>query len=350
MWGIFSYAFVVGGCALQALASYDFVPDVTGMQLGKFVDPLPVQYDLAGSQAFKSNISSSYWASSYIYGSDNHQYLAVSHFLSLESGVSVRRSSILDVTNSCFYNQSTTIAGLPSSVSGNTTGVKIKFDDYGFISTTDDPLGSINIYSTDPASIFNITFSLTSPVILNGGQGSFLWETVIANEWSMPKGTTTGSLTSGGKSIAIDPKRSFTWYDRQFQSSGASQWTWFALHTTNSLTKARKSYSIWFSPDGQGGTKGFATVRAQDGVQVVVAANLTTRGSSWLSPHSGNEYATAWTLKLADGSFFNITSIRKDQEMIDSQALTSTYEGFVNVEGEGVSGYGVVEIQPPVSF
>jgi hypothetical protein len=166
----------------------------------------------------------------------------------------------------------------------------------------------------------------------------------------MPTGTTTGSLTVDGAVITIDSKKSFTWYDRQFQSSGASEWTWFALHTTSAITKARKTYSIWFSPDGHGGTKGFATVRDKKGVQSVVAAKLTTRGSPWPSPASGIEYATEWNVSLADDTSLNIKVLRKDQEMVDPQATQSTYEGFVNVSGIGVSGYGVVEIQPPVNF
>jgi hypothetical protein len=185
---------LVASSALQALAAYSFVPDNTGLQIDKYVcpppwlvhvvanrvinqvSPLPVQYELADSQAFKPGVSSSYWASSYIQGSDGHQYLVISHFITIDPpGIAVRRASILDVTNPSYYNQSSTVGVPPPSVDEGSAGVNVIYDDYGFVSTTADPLGRISMYSTNPASTFNITFSLSTPVILNGGQGSFLW-------------------------------------------------------------------------------------------------------------------------------------------------------------------------------
>lgn len=65
-------------------------------------------------------------------------------------------------------------------------------------------------------------------------------------------------------------------------------------------------------------------------------------------------YALDWALELQDGTSLEVRNIREDQELADSDGLFVTYEGFVEVtgktsSGETITGFGVVEVQPPQS-
>lgn len=160
----------------------------------------------------------------------------------------------------------------------------------------------------------------------------------------MPAGETSGTLAVDGTTIDIDPARSLTWYDRQWQDGAASNWTWFALHTHSPHGGPGRKLSIWFYPSGEGHTKGFAT-QELSGVQTVMPATLTISEKAWTSQTTNYTYAQDWNITLADDICLQIRSIRDDQELTDSNGLFVTYEGYVEVSGDQ-KGYGLVEIQP----
>lgn len=170
----------------------------------------------------------------------------------------------------------------------------------------------------------------------------------------MPAGTTTGTITKNGTEIAIDTEKSFTWYDRQWQAGPSTVWTWFQLHIQTDGEEEHSRLSIWFYPAGWAGgpEKGFATIQKQPGVQVVSPATKVDGDRQWTSSVSNVTYALDWALELQDGTSLEVRNIREDQELADSDGLFVTYEGFVEVtgktaSGETITGFGVVEIQPP---
>ncbi|KAL2286586.1 hypothetical protein FJTKL_06934 [Diaporthe vaccinii] len=178
----------------------------------------------------------------------------------------------------------------------------------------------------------------------------------VVNEWSMPAGTTTGTITKNGTEIVVDTEKSFTWYDRQWQAGPSTKWTWFQLHIQTGEEEEFSRLSIWFYPAGwEGGPeKEFATIHEQAGIQIVSPATKADGDRYWISTVSNVTYPLDWTLELHDGTSLDVRNIRDDQELADSEGLSVTYEGFVEVtgttsSGETITGFGVVEVQPPQS-
>lgn len=137
---------------------------------------LGVPYDLFESQSLQPKNTNSFWSSSYVYGSNDHQYLVLSHVLVSPFGnLGVYRASVLDINDTSSYEQFTTLFNSSSIWTSNATGLDYEFVDYGFKSLTSDPLGRLNTYSSVTDVLFNITFSLSPGIILNGGSGIFGW-------------------------------------------------------------------------------------------------------------------------------------------------------------------------------
>lgn len=233
-------------------------------------------------------------------------------------------------------------------------------------------------WSNHESLVFNLSFELSAPVLLNGGIGTFQWgESLIlllllffycalfpdyeaeipsvVNEWSMPAGRTSGSIQVDGKTVAVDSSKSLTWYDRQWQVGGASNWTWFELHLGDAHNFSTKM-SVWFYPSGFGTVKGFATIKdlRQPSYSRVVPATLALGPRTWTSPFNST-YALDWVVTLGDGTSLNISTTRDDQELSDAAGLFRTYEGYVEVTGISSSshdfaGFGLVEIQPVSGF
>lgn len=82
-----------------------------------------------------------------------------------------------------------------------------------------------------------------------------------------PRGKTQETLTLNGITIDVDPKESFTWYDRQVSYLAPANWTWFEVRFPESLTKA----SIWTYDFGVSSNEvyQFATVRFGDSIQLL---------------------------------------------------------------------------------
>lgn len=337
---------------------------------------LPSQWNLSDSQSIYGGIANSYWSSSYLFGTDGHEYLVLSHVLAVPE-MGVYRGSVLDITEPSYFQQFTSFWDASSAFSANKTALNFALGDgfyFGLSST--DKLGPITTWNDADSFSYNLTYNLTSPIILNGGAGSFLWSELrfstasisrvqtdillatptTVNEWSMPAGTTSGTITKNGTEIAVDTERSFTWYDRQWQAGPSTVWTWFQLHIQTDGEEEYSRLSIWFYPSGWvgGPEKGFATIQKQPGVQIVSPATKVDGDRQWTSSVSNVTYALDWALEMQDGTSLEVRNIREDQELADSDGLFVTYEGFVEVtgktsSGETITGFGIVEVQPPQS-
>lgn len=88
----------------------------------------------------------------------------------------VYRGSILDITEPSFFEQFTSFWDASSMFSANKTALDFALGDgfyFGLSST--DRLGPITTWNEAEIFSYNLTYNLTSPIILNGGAGSFLW-------------------------------------------------------------------------------------------------------------------------------------------------------------------------------
>lgn len=120
-------------------------------------------------------IANSYWSSSYISGTDGHEYLVLSHVLATPA-LSVYRGSVLDITDPSFFQQFTSFWNASSTFAANKTALDFASGDgfyFGLSST--DKLGPMTTWHDAESTSYNLTYELTSAVILNGGAGSFLW-------------------------------------------------------------------------------------------------------------------------------------------------------------------------------
>ncbi|RAK79145.1 uncharacterized protein BO72DRAFT_53502 [Aspergillus fijiensis CBS 313.89] len=331
--------------------------------------PLPMIQNLSTSNSFVPNTTNSWWSSSYIHASNNHDYLIVSQCLLMNAGL--YRGSILDITEPSFYRQFERFATGPLTDPGLSSGgiLNITFEQYGFHTTNyDDPLQELRTWSAVEGVEFDIRFHLSTPVILNGGTGLFQWGSELTHEWSMPAGLTLGSFVVNGSRLTIDPTRSLTWYDRQLmwpntlaKVANKANWTWFEVHlddnshNNNAPTGRADKLSIWVWDTTDHRRTQFATACHRPGIhQVLPVTAFVPSRRTWTSPASKATYPLDWVVTLWDGTTLSISSVRPDQELCDATGLSPTYEGYIQVngfDGDGrmISGYGLVE-QVPAGF
>ncbi|KFY19940.1 hypothetical protein V491_04101 [Pseudogymnoascus sp. VKM F-3775] len=319
-------------------------------------DTLPLQVDPLGSQKNASEIGNSFWSSSFIHGSNNHDYLVVSHVLTNLAVVpyanSVYRASVLDITDPSQYARFEFFSNISTAFPSN-GDFNVTLPDYGF--STAGPAGDISklrTWSYVPGAEFDLQFDLSAPVLLNGGLGDFNIGSTTVHEWGMPAGNTAGWLAINGTKVVVDTKQSLTWYDRQW--GGAPQnWTWFEVHINSGNPElADIPLSIWVWGDEESGIGGFASIREAGMVQSVIpVTSLEPSNRTYTSKETGVVYSLDWTLNLADGTEFFVSSVREDQELYALGGIFPTYEGYITVTGTyrgiwDVKGYGLVEISP----
>lgn len=309
-------------------------------------------YDFNTSNSQIANASNSWWSSSFVSGSDNHEYLIVSHLLATPT-FSVYRGSIYDITEPEFY-QFTETSVNTSLLDNNQGGAfNVSTADYYFGSTCPgNATKQLRTASTRSDVQYDITFDLSAPVIFNLGIGGyFQFGQDQTAEWSMPAGRTSGTLVRNGTTITIDPEQSLTWYDRQWNFGAATSfnWTWFELHLNDSSHKQPKKMSVWAYDDKVVGHRQWATIQPEAGINTVLPiVTFQPFGNPWTSPHTNNTYYQNWNVVLQDGTNLTIHSASNDQELYSSSF--ASYEGFITVSGTGpsgdmITGYGLVEIE-----
>ncbi|KAB8269515.1 hypothetical protein BDV30DRAFT_242318 [Aspergillus minisclerotigenes] len=335
---------------------FGFVPEKGGLQYERLTKPIQLTQDLATSQTVNPTATNSWWSSSFVHASDDHDYLIISHVLLQGQDVStvLLRASILDINDTAYYRQVSWIHNgsiRAAQVQNMRPGVATKY--FGFVSVDPaNPLDKMRIWCITERVEFNLTFQLSAPIILNGGTGTFPFGNEITFEWSMPAGVTDGHFTVNRKFLTIDSARSSTWYDRQFMwpivpmdGPAKSNWTWFQVHL------GQRTMSIWAWDTFDGQRFQFATVRDKPGIhQVLAVSELKPSSRQWTSSCSKATYSLDWVVTLVDGTRLELSSVRDDQELCDQEGTIGTYEGYITVSGtrgeHPISGYGLVEVVP----
>ncbi|TDZ19396.1 Kievitone hydratase [Colletotrichum orbiculare MAFF 240422] len=322
---------------------YDFAPE----QDDKFSDDaLPYLFDFGQSQGL--DYSGSWWTSSYITGTNNVQYLVLSHVLDTPI-FSYHRGSVLDLST-LQYTQFVSAGNATLTDTANPR-YNVNVGGGGFEALSADNVTSQRTYSTHANGTWDMTWNATSGAVSNVGSGSFQFGPSVTTEWGLPNCYTEGTLIApNGDSVTVDPARSFTWYDRQWGTAAVTSgnWTWFQLHVPESSDKL----SIWIiDSEATGKFNKFATVRGPDGDHGVLPVKWEPKYErSTKSQGAGADilYPLDWTLEIAGYGTVDVASIAADQEIVGGNAIQTAYEGFVNytgvIGGKNVTGFGLVEI------
>ncbi|RDW93476.1 uncharacterized protein DSM5745_00798 [Aspergillus mulundensis] len=285
----------------------------------------------------------SWWSSSFITGTNGKQYVAIAHVLNVNN-ITYYRGSTLDLqTNG--YQQFVTRGN--GTGEGPTLNITINKNSFGSLS--DDNISQLRAATNTDNVKFNLSWTSSSLILANGGTGAFLFGPVTSHEWGIPSSKTQGTIKINGKTVTVDPAKSSTWYDRQWEGAGGAitgNWTWFQLHVPGSEYK----FSIWAVDNpATGQASRFATVRDGDGAQLVLPVVWEPDyARRYVSASSGRVYPLDWKLRIGELAGFRVKSVRADQEIVGSNALETAYEGFVTLkgvlDGHHVNGYGLVEM------
>lgn len=297
-----------------------------------------------------ANASNSWWLSAFLTDDENNQYLALSHILVMNS-YTVYRSSLFDI-HSLVYNQysnHTTDSTVLDNSQGGEFNVSIGGTFFFGSTAPGNATKQLRAATTTEAVQFDLVFDLSAPILWNMGIGGlFQFGSAQTGEWSMPAGRTTGTVVRNGTAIPVNPARSLTWFDRQWNvgnSPGSLNWTWFELHLTSASSKHEK-VSLWVYDSESVGHRQWATIHTAGNANIVEpVASFESFGDTWTSPATNITYAQHWDLSLSDGTQLTISSIYPDQEIVEGSA----YEGFVVIKGTDgsggcISGYGLVEM------
>jgi predicted secreted hydrolase len=149
--------------------------------------------------------------------------------------------------------------------------------------------------------------------------------------YSMTRLKTTGTLTIGGKSYAVDGR---SWMDHEFSSDAMAPnqtgWDWMGLQLADGT-----DLMIYRMRDKNGSTDYLSGTRiTSDGQPHYLSARqLTLTGDSpWKSPASGASYPQRWTVGILGMSSLTVTSEMPGQELITNASTKVTYfEGAASV-------------------
>ncbi|KAI9326455.1 hypothetical protein DFJ73DRAFT_632582 [Zopfochytrium polystomum] len=302
---------------------------------------------------------SSYWTGSFVTASNNHQYLLINHVMYIGTGSSYLATthiSVYDINTKSFsqnvYSEFTTGPFAWSTSSSSSAPLLRRSASLnGIDALSADNVTQLHSWSRAPNNTFDLVVDATSAVLLNGGMGQFELMGAACVEWGLTKGRTSGNITlAGGAVVAVDPARSFTWYDRQFSvpgsgSSTGGNYTWFSLILPGTPIRA----SIW-AVDTATTKRRLATFRFDNGTHVTKTFKFTPLADGmYTSKNTNITYHTKHRLTFPDGDYINVAATSLDQEQYNTTSAAGiAYEGFsvmdVSLFGRHAVGYGTTEI------
>lgn len=239
------------------------------------------------------------------------------------------------------------------TVEFNSEVLDIKFSDqYRWHANTPDSFSSITTIGKWENHGWNVTFEPRGPNLYDGGSAAFFWGSDYNREWAAPNALTSGTVTINGTTHEVDPKRSTSWYDRQWGVGIATGgWYWFPIQ----LADGTRICGWVLNPVGDY-HKSFATVLRTDGTHevVTVLADLKPEGV-WTSKDTNITYYESFTITFPEKkSTLKVTvpfgRQRQHGEFGAADKNVALYEAYATVEGtwEGkrVRGWGISEQKP----
>lgn len=304
--GRFSYRCFALVLGVTSAARFEFAPerkgaatfDVGAFNVSNFL--LWAQSTLTSSFAVKptravlsSGVSAAisrtklHWTASFVILTNNHQYAIMSQAILSLSDQAQYQSAILDLEDTNNYWRTAGSSPLIGNVTTKNGVLDIELESSGFRGVSQDSVSAMNMWGEAEAHALNVTLD-SSPVLLNAGVGQFRWGTGITTQWSLPRCKTRGTFTINGTTLAIDPERSLTWYDRPHGVGGPTKFTWFGIVFSGGV-----KVSVWLS-DTMGPVEQqlrFATVHAEDGIHLLRLKAEPGTGSPWTSSNTNLTYA-----------------------------------------------------------
>jgi hypothetical protein len=262
----------------------------------------------------------------------------------------IYRASLLDITDPSYYHNFLRVAEPNATFWAENGDFQAVFPGYGMETTSADPLHAIRTYNSLEGIDFDLTFNLTSPVLLHAGLGTYWVGGGLGHEWSVPRAATQGWLKVRGEIVNIVPEKSSTWYDRQWGAL-SDGFQWLMLHFEESEWLDMSILCIWDWTDAVNGAKSFGTTRhSKTGHDSVIPVSVTESSINvWTSPDTGLVYPQEWVVNI-DGIEIFVKSPRPDQviETDPSTGFPSQFSGYVEVVAKKpgyplVRGYGAVD-------
>jgi predicted secreted hydrolase len=194
----------------------------------------------------------------------------------------------------------------------------------------------------------DVTLEQVKPPALQGEQGLSPKNDEPGNAsyyYSLSRLLTTGTLTIAGETFSVSGT---TWKDHEFSTSAlgadALGWDWFGLIFDDQ--REMMIGQIRLTDGGREPAFGGLLIEADGSTRYLPSERFTiTPTGSWLSPHSGAEYPSGWTIRAdigeAEPLVFTLTPLMADQELYGSGIVY--WEGAVRIDGD-VTGYGYAEL------
>ncbi|KAL2670259.1 hypothetical protein Neosp_014726 [[Neocosmospora] mangrovei] len=303
---------------------------------------------------FDPNYVNSHWVAHWITTKSNLDLLVVSH-ASLRAkandpeGSNLYGGSVYELDSGFFSDY----FAVGETVDFNPKILDMKFtDQYRWYANTPDSFSSITSIGKWDNHGWNITFEPRGPNLYDGGSAAFFWGTDYNREWAVPNARTSGTVTINGTQHEVDPKRSTSWYDRQWGVGIAtSGWYWFPIQ----LRDGTRICAWVVNPVGDY-HKSFATVLRTDGTHEVVTVSPEMQPqNTWTSKKTNITYHESFTLIFPEkkGRLEIAVPFGKERQHGEFGAAdrnAALYEAYATVEGtwEGirVSGWGISEQKP----
>ncbi|KAJ6098113.1 hypothetical protein N7499_002487 [Penicillium canescens] len=285
--------------------------------------------------------SGSYWTSAFLTTTTGRQFLLIQHQFAAYC-----KSSVLDLGSLEYWKHVDHCEPNNDTKTVTSDSLSLRFPNFSVVTTTPDKVSGLELYAKSRDYSFTLNVECrTSKMLMNGGNGVIAWGADRAHSntthWSIPAARTSGLLTLGkSKPLALDPAKSFAYYDHQNIFGGApNNFTWFEAHFPNPNIRV----SIWAYDWADSSDEWrYATVRVGDETMMVLPYIWQVDwDDTWVSGTSNRTYPQRWTLTFENGDYLTFKSVKKDQEMLEG-----TWTGFATIESrfmDQTSGFGIVD-------
>ncbi len=160
--------------------------------------------------------------------------------------------------------------------------------------------------------------------------------------YSLPRLITNGKLSIASDTYTVE---GYSWFDHEWSTSTLSDhvrgWDWFYVHLNDG-----RDLMVCQVRDKEGLPNGFSfgCLSFKDGNYTILnnGSFSITVNNFWESPKTRRKYPSEWAIAIPHHNLYmNAIPVIKNQE--HTHAFTY-WEGAVSFNGEGVSGYGYVEM------
>lgn len=224
---------------------------------------------------------------------------------------------------------------------------RVWLEDWTVESLNDDATRT-QIQADAGAFAVDLTLDQIKPPALQGDGGLSAKSGDVGNAsyyYSLTRLLTEGSIRIGEDTFQVSGA---SWMDHEFSTSAlagdAQGWDWFGLHLDDN--RELMLGQIRHQDGGREPAFGGLFVAADGSTRYLPAETYTiTATDQWISPHTGAEYPSGWTITVDIGEAaplsLTLTPLMRDQEL--QTDITAYWEGAVEISGDA-TGYGYAEL------